>query len=180
MAAETIPDQMPEVDQISDAELREAVVSVWRNAIDASDFDDLREIPWTLLYERKFADERLLEHTRQVTRCAESLVDQLSEQQETEIDRDAVIAGALLHDVSKLREATEVRGESFKKFIPHPYYGIHLLCEENISVPIQHIVASHTTGDAIEPYTLEAEIVKTADYLTTRTAFWAIDGTLDP
>lgn len=166
VAESSIREAFPEIDDIEEASLQDRVVAVWAAALEESTFEDLTGIPWWPPRQETIGQEKTtVAHIREVTRCATVLVDALDELTEVELDRDIVIAGALVHDVSKLYEMTGAETNEFHELIPHPHYSVHLLAAAGCSVHLQHIALAHSGASAVEPKTLEAMIVGTADSL---------------
>lgn len=94
------------------------------------------------------------------------------------IDKDIIITGALLHDIGKLKEYTSSGNFSFAgTFLSHLVIGIEMIddaCKElninsddNKILFIKHIIASHhgklEFGSPVPPKTIEAQIISQAD-----------------
>jgi hypothetical protein len=97
----------PELDAIDDPELRAGVVAAWRDAATDAGVTDLDAVPWLPPVERDLGivgEERLVDHVRDVTACARALAATLADRRGADVDRDLLVAGALVHDVSKLAE----------------------------------------------------------------------------
>lgn len=154
----------PELDEISEGDLREKVLNVWVEVIAESEYDTLSNL-FVASGLPHLEDETVVQHTRTVTRCALALADTLVEIRGLTIDRDTLVAGALVHDVSKLLETVPDGNEPTElgKLIPHPHYSIHLLAAEKLPIPVQHIALAHTSQSAPRPQTLEAQLVVLAD-----------------
>ncbi|MFB6172822.1 MAG: HD domain-containing protein [Haloarculaceae archaeon] len=169
----------PELDRIEDVDLRAGVERAWTTAMADAGVDDLAAVPWFPPAQRDLdlPDERLVPHVRDVTAGALALADALADRRWT-VDRDVVLAGALVHDVSKLYEferphasEREAADSAIDGAVPtriyellgHPHYGLHVVAAAGLPVEIQHVVLAHTDRTAVEPRTLEAEIVRRAD-----------------
>jgi putative nucleotidyltransferase with HDIG domain len=160
----------PEIESIDDDTLRTGVASAWTTAagINGLDVEDLPELPWLPSAQRELemdADDALLvEHVRDVTSCAVGLAESLlARNSEFDIDLDIVIAGALVHDVSKPYEFDGMETTEVGELLGHPHYGVAVVSRANLPVEIAHIVLSHSSRTAVEPAMLEAEIVRRAD-----------------
>jgi HD superfamily phosphodiesterase len=126
--------------------------------------DDLGSLPWFPPTQRELdlPDERLVPHIRDVTQGA-SMLAQTFIDRGYDISLDTVIAGALVHDVSKLYEFDGMDQTAVGRLLGHPHYGVHIVSQAGLPVEVAHIVLSHTRRTAIDPATIEAEIVRRAD-----------------
>ena len=97
---------MPEFKLIEDANIQEKAINVWIEAMKKIGwtFDDLGQMPFTLLIDRTSVN--IIEHTRAVARCALEIAEVFGKEYDEKIrvNRDYLLAGALLHDVGKLFE----------------------------------------------------------------------------
>ena len=156
----------PEIEGIEDDGLRTGVATAWTTAagVNGLDVADLPEQPW-LPPERRAEDhERLVDHVRDVTACAVGLADSLLERRpDIAVDLDTVIAGALVHDVSKLYEFDREARTELGDLLGHPHYGVAVVSQANLPVAVAHVVLSHSPKTSVEPATLEAELVGRAD-----------------
>lgn len=119
----------------------------------------------------------LIEHTLSVTHVC----DMLAAHYQPHIDRDLLIAGALLHDIGKVREIGARAGFPYTdegKLLGHIVLGMQMVAEAAAHVPaltpqrltlLQHLIASHQGRyewqSPREPRTLEAYILHYADDL---------------
>ncbi|MCK4236080.1 MAG: HD domain-containing protein, partial [Candidatus Krumholzibacteria bacterium] len=114
----------PELDWISDAKLREQVISVWNEAFKRGGWKDgeLDLIPFTLLVSD--SGVTLAEHTRIVTNLCRNIAGIMKEIGGVSLNDDYLVAGALLHDVGKLLEyrKTEegVKVSRSGRYLRHP------------------------------------------------------------
>ncbi|MFQ3318884.1 HD domain-containing protein [Natronomonas sp.] len=176
----------PEIESIEDDTLRTGVSTAWTTAagVNGLEVEDLPEVPWLPPAQDDLglaAEEALLvDHVRDVTACALGLAESLlaasaarssrdppsgrvSRHDDLDIDLDTVIAGALIHDVSKLYEFDGMERTEVGRLLGHPYYGVSVVSRANLPVEIAHIVLSHSPRTSVEPATLEAELVRRAD-----------------
>ncbi len=160
----------PEIETIEDETLRADVSSAWTSAADANglEIEDIEAVPWFPPGQRELglaADEAtLVDHVRDVTSCAVGLAESLSSRRPSlDLDLDTVIAGALVHDVSKLYEFEGMEPTAIGELLGHPYFGIVVADRADLPIEMLHIVLSHSHRTAVEPATLEAEIVRRAD-----------------
>ena len=124
----------------------------------------------------------LLEHTLSVTKIAAALVDHYHKMypgSKTEISRQLVVAGAILHDIGKVREYEPELGSLqhsvVGELIGHAILGRDILreaakgleLEPAIQAHLEHIIVAHQRfpdwGAAKPPMSLEAMLVHHAD-----------------
>lgn len=112
----------------------------------------------------------LLEHTIAVARLAKTLCEIVEQVYGCDVDRDLILAGALLHDAMKRYVyAPDDKGGFSSSPLGERIDHLTLLVAEmyRLGYPLDliHVVASHH-GDAspISPKTIEALIVSIADY----------------
>lgn len=160
-----VRDTFPELQHIEDDDLRAGVVDAWETAVAETGVDDLENVPWFPPAQRDLglADEWLVPHVRDVTAGAAALAETLLDRRGTDVSLDTVIAGALVHDVSKLHEFDGMDETPVGDLLGHPHYGVHVVARAGLPVEIAHVVLSHTPRTSVEPATLEAEIVRRAD-----------------
>lgn len=175
-----VREAFPEIDLIDDAEFRQRVVNVWVAGIESSEFDAIDNVPWWPPFADILGtgDIQNIKHIRDVVQLAIGQMDALDERFDLGIDRDVVVAGALLHDVSKLYELTADSTTALQKYLPHPHYAVHLLADHGLSLHLQHIALTHSTGSAVEPKTMEAKIIQRADQVALDALFWEYNGEL--
>lgn len=96
----------PELDEIGDDNLRAKTVEAWALAMEENDIDDLAQVPWLPPDQERLdlGDEWLVDHVREVATGGRLIAELLDERETVDVDTDVVVAGGLLHDVSKLYE----------------------------------------------------------------------------
>jgi len=163
ITAQEIQRSLPEIEWIKDENLKKKVIETWQKAAERGGWRNLDKVPFTLLFENSGL---LTEHTRRVTRLAESVLNV----REEKLNRDYLIAGALLHDVGKLMEyelkddGTVVKSE-FGKQKRHPVSGSELAKEVGLPDEVVHIIYAHSKeGDSLER-SPEAIIVHHCDFI---------------
>ena len=164
---------LPEIADIADDSLRSAVESIWEEMWNQSDWDELADIPknpsaadapqrvpdaWTLVT-----------HTRAVAQLAVTSAEIIQRLHGIPYDPDALLAIALLHDVSKIVEYEGTKDKSRKsrtgELIQHGVYGAFLMWEHKLPVELVHGVVAHTPNSRTLPRTHEALIVRYVDFL---------------
>lgn len=163
----------PEIEWITDEDLRERVTECWVLAFQRSPLSpaDLERIPFTLKVAECpvsfMAHKRLVVHVARESglKIREFFGDALP------VDMDVLIAGAILADVGKLLEyepdgAGGSRQSARGKYLRHPFTGVALAMECGLPDAVCHIVATHAGEGDMVARTTEAWIVHHADFMT--------------
>ncbi|MEF8843433.1 MAG: HD domain-containing protein [Haloarculaceae archaeon] len=160
----------PELRSITDEALRDGVAAAWTTACADAGIetpDELRAVPWFPPVERDLGipggAETLVAHVRDVTACAVALAGTLDDRRDAGVDHDLLLAGALVHDVSKLAEFDGHDPTPVGDLLGHPYWGVHVVASAGLPPELAHVVLAHTGRTNVEPAFLEAELVKRAD-----------------
>lgn len=146
----TITELIPEFEEIQNADLRQRALAVWAEALERGGWEvaDLERMPFTLLAED--VQVTFPQHVRTVCRLCMAMQAVLQEAYGDlyAIDRDTLIAGALLADVGKLIEFRE--GEEgyewaeMYNFLRHPFTGVGLCFKHGIPPAVMHVIATHS------------------------------------
>jgi hypothetical protein len=169
----TLVEMFPELKEIKSAELQEKVIACWQEAMQDCNWtvEDLIQIPFTLL-----ADDvqiGFLEHVRTCARMALAVEKVLSEaygERRTPVNRDYLLAGALLADVGKLFEyekqadGTIIKSD-FGKHIRHPFSGVGLAFKHQLPSEVLHVIAVHSKEGTGEIRSPEAIIFHHVDFI---------------
>jgi len=122
-----ITELLPEIDEIKDEKLRQKVIDVWEEAMEFRGWtpEVLKSIPFTLLAEN--VKVTFIDHVRAVCKiciAVDKVLEEVHGSKRTPVNRDYLIAGALLADVGKLLEYEIVNGKPIKsdygKKLRHP------------------------------------------------------------
>ena len=141
---------LPEIEWIGDADLREKVIATWIDGLERGGWtpDDVARMPFTLA---KKVSASFAQHVRSVTRICAAVSDTFDEIYngvDLKLDRDMLLAGALLHDVGKLVEMEEVNGAFAKsadgKLVRHAFSGVALADAHELPAAVQHIIGTHS------------------------------------
>jgi putative nucleotidyltransferase with HDIG domain len=161
---------IPEFNMIEDDDLRDRTIAVWEEALELGGWtlDQLQSMPYTLLVED--VDITFAEHVSVVCRLCLALESVLHEAygDRYRIDRDTLIAGALLADVGKLLEFT-LQGDEYVwsetyRYLRHPFTGVAMARKHGLPEAVQHIIATHSwEGDRFQRQA-EAIIFHHADF----------------
>ncbi len=163
---------LPEISDISDATLREQVIACWIEAINFRGWTEelLRAIPFTLLASNVTIP--FIDHVRAVCRMCTAVDDVLIEihgPRRTPVNRDFLIAGAMLADVGKLLEFEIIDGQPIKSsygmHIRHPFSGVGLAFKHGVPSEVMHIIATHSKEGQGEKRSPESIIFHHADFI---------------
>jgi len=163
---------LPEVAEIKDNSLRQKVVACWEEAVKFRGWTEnlLRTMPFTLLAEN--VKITFIDHVRAVCRmcmACEEILTEIHGANRTPVNRDYLIAGALLADVGKLCEFEIVDGKpvksDFGKHIRHPFSGVGLAFKHDVPSKVMHIIATHSKEGAGEKRLPESIIFHHADFI---------------
>ncbi len=162
---------LPEIKWIGDADLREKVIATWIDGLERGGWtpEDVARMPFTLA---KKVSASFAQHVRSVTRVCAAVSDTFDEIYngvDLKLDRDLLLAGALLHDVGKLVEMEEVDGAFRKtaagKLVRHAFSGVALADAHGVPAAVQHIIGTHSKeGDPFKR-TPESIICHFADFM---------------
>lgn len=173
MNHEEILKLLPEINEIGDKSLREKVVNVWNDAIAYRKWtaEELKSIPFTLLADN--VKISFLEHVRVVCRmciaCDEILTEAYGSRK-TPVNRDYLVAGAMLADVAKLLEFDKkpdgtIYKSDYGMKLRHPFSGVGLAFKYDVPAEVMHIIAVHSKEGAGEKRSPEAIIFHHADFI---------------
>ncbi len=154
----------PEIKQIQSHALRQGVLKVWNLALLESGEKNLDSVPFS----PEVSGVSLVEHIQFVLKAALFIADQLEEAHGYKIDRNLLIAAALLHDLGKIFEYCRKNGRFRKteigKFFPHGFWGTFLILREGLPLDLAHLVSSHAHISPVTPQLLEGIILHYADF----------------
>jgi len=164
---EYIRQLFPLVDKIEDTSLRDKVFKTFLKAWNESKWDDLESIPVNA--ETPVKKLTLVQHVNMTTMTALEIAHLVHDNYRLPIDFDILIAGALLHDVSKIVEFEPPKGKEWQPTeisdkVAHPNYGAYLALSMGVPFDVVHVILAHTPLTSTMPSTFEAVIVCYADY----------------
>lgn len=173
MTKAEVLDLIPEIGEIKDAELRDKVLSVWQDAIAYRNWtvEELKSIPFTLLADN--VKISFLEHVRVVCRMCIACDDVLTKaygERKTPVNRDYLVAGAMLADVAKLLEFDKkpdgtIYKSDYGMKLRHTFSGVGLAFKYDVPAEVMHIIAVHSKEGAGEKRSPEAIIFHHADFI---------------
>jgi putative nucleotidyltransferase with HDIG domain len=171
--------ELPEVEEIKNADLRERVINAWALAIHNSSFSSIRDMPPSgnpgkMVLKR--GDQT--DHIRGVTRAAMALADEFAASNpDMTIDRDIIVAGGLCHDVGK---PWEYDADNLKRWresprrvglpsLRHNAYGAFICLTVGLPEEVAHMAAAHSGEGELLVRSLACTIVHVADI-----GYWTI------
>ncbi|MBL8699919.1 MAG: HD domain-containing protein [Alphaproteobacteria bacterium] len=155
----------PEFELIRDRALKDRIVAVWQELWAASEFTDIGDVPTSgsIPYPN-------LPHSRAVLSLCVRIADVFEQVHGTKVDRDTLIAAAILQDASKVveyrpRPGGGVDRTEIGQTYPHAYWAGMLATKHGIAPAIVHIILFHSPSAAKFPASLEGKIIYYADQL---------------
>jgi putative nucleotidyltransferase with HDIG domain len=171
---------LPELELIGDEELREKCIDAWALSLSQTEFERIEDIPPTGTPTSPYLKAPLTQadHLRGTATIAVGMVDGLEQiAGKTRINRDLVIASALLHDVGKAWEVSPRNLARWKTdpaaagnpSFRHSAYGAHICLTVGLPETVAHTAGYHSGGGEGEwiQRSMENTIVYLADL-----AFW--------
>lgn len=159
----TMKAYFPLIDAIKDRELRRKVASIWYAVWQESQWKDLRDACFIPGYQ----SISLVDHTCSVATLALAISDARQQVFGETFNRDLLLAGALLHDVSKTLEYEPIDGKpiptKYRTLFQHGIFGAHMALNEGLPDGLVHIIIAHTNKSRLIPKIPEAVIVYYAD-----------------
>lgn len=162
---------IPEIDLIQDEDLRNKTIGVWEDAITDGGWtmEQISRMPFSVHVEN--CNITFIEHVRTVCQMCVAVHDVLKNAYGTraQLNKDYLIAGALLADVGKLIEYEEKDGEITKagrgQHLRHPFIGVAMSHAQGIPAEVQHIIATHSKEGEMMTRSNESVIFHHADFI---------------
>lgn len=148
------------INMISDHELRNSVTMVWSDLLKESSWNNIDDVPCQL----DAAKISLVDNTCNVTNYAIHAAQVYQDAyDELQINMDYLIAGCLLHNVSRLKEYHRVLGKIMptKEGVIYndQFMGISKALHYHIPTEVIHMILSDTSHTNLVPKTPEALIL---------------------
>jgi len=160
-----VRDLFPQVDEIADARLRDAVVAIWEELWDMAPWDDFDAMPTSpeIPYPAR-------PHSQCVVTMALSVAEAFERHHGVKVDRDHLIAAAILQDASKVVEyQPDAEGKAELSRIgrnyPHAFWVGHLALRHGLPDELVHSLLTHSPQAPKFPNTLEGKILYYVDQL---------------
>ena len=174
MTVKEIYEVYPEIAWITDEELRNKVADIWVEAINENGWtvELMAQCPINFDLQKECADTNL-KHISDVANIAVRIYDYLLESHGPDairVDRNELIAAALLHDVGKMYEY-RIDGDHAVysedgKHLRHPLIGAIVADRHGLSKEIVHAIATHSFEGAKSYVTQLSAIIKAADHIS--------------
>ena len=159
-----LTDHFPELDLVGDAGLRAGIEAVWEELWQASSWASLDELPSSPDFPVPHVP-----HNRSVIQMALGVADAFERWHGVVVDRDVLLAAALLQDASKLIEYGMVDGKvaltDVGRAYPHAFWAGHLALKHGLPDAVCHIILTHTPQAAQFPASIEGKILYYVDQL---------------
>ncbi len=155
----------PQVEDIADPKLRDAVVATWQDLWDMSPWSRIEDVPTST--EIPYPT---LPHNRCVLEMALAVADAFERHHGVKINRDHLIAAAILQDASKVVEFErgpdgKVTATALGRDYPHAFWAAHVALRHGIADEIVHVLLTHSPQAAKFPATLEGKILYYVDQI---------------
>ena len=158
------PTLFPEVALIEDSAMRTGVEAVWQELWQASDLESIDQLVTSP--EMPYPH---IPHNRAVVEMALAVADAFEKFHGVRVDRDVLLAAALLQDASKLIEyapaGEEVVYSKLGKQYPHAFWAAHVALQHGLPDSVCHIIIHHTPQAAKFPSSLEGKILYYVDQI---------------
>jgi len=172
MDVNALLDHIPEIDLIDDMELKQKVMAVFDAALSAGGWslEDLHDMPFTLLITP--CPMNMIEHIRGVTQVSYrsyQVFDELYKERNP-LEKDILVAGALLHDIGKLVEYRRDKEGRFCQstlggLLRHPFSGVGLCYRFGLDGRILNAIAYHSKEGNLNKRTPEGKVIFHADFI---------------
>lgn len=171
---ENIRSELPELAEIGDSDIRDKVVEAWAASLAEYGFKGIGDLQgsgaFNFLVLKKGTQ---VDHIRGVARLCMRIADELTElQPDLKVDRDVMIAGALVHDVGKPLEYAEANRNRWAQnpysqghpAARHSVHGWHVCRSVGLPIEVAHISGAHSKEGEFITRSLECTIVHYADH----------------
>lgn len=155
---------LPELELISDPALREKVVEAFVLGWQLGGWERWEEAAFWLSWVRK--EETGIEFVRSTARMVLAVAAVMEAVSGATIQRDYLLAGALLRDVGKfLEKAPRGQGKLASHLLRHPFTGVHIALTVGLPLEVAHIIATSGPEGMFAHRSPEATIVAHVELL---------------
>lgn len=163
---------LPQIMEIQDEKLRNKVADAWAFSLQINGYRAIEEMPGSGMPEASNLGDQSM-HIRAVGYTAVSIYENLTKayQMDLGLDKDLLIACALLHDVGKPYEynpENRARWAANHKFtgapnVRHPAYGVYIAITCDLPEEVVHVCACHSPEGRFVTRSAYATLVHYAD-----------------
>jgi hypothetical protein len=155
----------PQVRLISDDVLRGAVVATWQDLWAESPWTDIHTVPTSVAIPYP-----TIPHNQAILTMALAIADAFEAHHKVVVNRDRLIAAAVLQDASKLVEFAPgpdgvVAPTEIGKTYPHAFWGAHVALRNGVPDDVVHIILTHTPHATKFPRSIEGKILYHVDQI---------------
>lgn len=157
---------IPLINEIQNEDLREQIIDAWALSLQINNYTKIEEMPGSGMPEADSVGDQSM-HINAVVYNALSIYDNLEKAYNMKLglDRDMLIASAVIHDVGKPYEydkKNRARWAKNTKFtgapnVRHPAYGVYIGITVGLAEELVHVIACHSP---------EGRLVKRSGYAT--------------
>jgi hypothetical protein len=160
-----VVEMFPAVKDIADPKLRAAVIAVWQELWAMSAWKRMEDVPTSL--EIPYPT---LPHNQCVLEMALAVADAFERHHDLKVNRDYLIAAAVLQDASKVIESApgpdgRAMVTDLGRQYPHAFWAAHLALRHGVPDPVVHVLLTHTPQAATFPSTIEGKILYYVDQI---------------
>jgi len=154
----------PVIEEIQDQQLKDTVYRAWERGLSECPFTAIEEIPFSA----DIPGSSLVDHTCWVADAALFMASLVEKRMDVAVDRDLLIAAAVLHDLGKAFEYKK-DGDRYdktkigKQFI-HGFWGTYISLLEGAPQNLAHLISTHCHASPVHPQLLEGVILHYADF----------------
>ena len=151
--------------RIGDAKLRGQITACWLRIWEESPWEELVDCP----FNPHFPDVSLVSHINCLCDLVLACADIMEKHNPgLSLDRDYLLTGVLLHDLSKMVEIEPGQdGPGFSplnRHMPHSTYGAMVAMAQGLDTKVANIILSHTKLTGAVPDSAEAVLLHYLDY----------------
>lgn len=154
----------PEISNLQERLLASQVAQIWDEMWKEGNWARIEDCPKGA----DVAEYKLVPHVRSVAQGCMAMARSVTDNYKISVQHDVLLAGALLHDASKLVEEDPAGGASKKthlgKLIQHGAYTAHKALAMKMPLEIVHLIITHTRQSGMLPKTVEGIILHYVDY----------------
>lgn len=149
----------PKIVEIQQPKLKEGVIEVWARLWRESGYQNLEDVP----NHDGCLQDPLVKHTNAAVKAALATAEQLEQDYGIGVDRDVLLAAAILHDADKIvlyeRKDEGMQLSALGRRIPHGTYAGHVALDVGLPLEVANVLITHSRDSNWDDCTLEGFIV---------------------